>query len=96
MGRGLGPPPLPRLLRVGRGDGAGCGDCSDVCGDCAGAEVAVVGAVAPTEVPEGVVPGTTCTTGRAVVVTTGVGAVPTAVGGADEGLGALGRGRGRP
>ena len=52
-------------------------------------------AVGPTEVPDGVVPGTTCTTGRAVVdTTTGVGAVPTAVGTADEAVAvALGRGR---
>ena len=95
MGRGLGPTPLPGLLRVGRGDCAGSGDCSAVCGDWAGAEVVLVAAVGPTEVPDGVVPGTTCTTGRAVVgTTTGVGALPTAVGTADEAVAvALGRGR---
>ena len=100
MGRGLGPTPLPGLLRVGRGDCAGCGDCagwgdcSAGCGDCADAEVVLVAAVGLTEVPDGVVPGTTCTTGRAVVdTTTGVGALPTAVAPAGAAVAvALGRG----
>ena len=77
----MGLTPLPGLVRVGCGAWVGFG-----------CEVVVVAPVLPTVVttvvpagdPDGVVPGTTSTTGRAVVVSTGVGAVPTDVGTADE------------
>lgn len=91
----MGLTPLPGLVRVGCAAWVGFGSEVVVV---ASVLPTVVSTVVPTAVPtgdsDGVVPGTTSTTGRAVVASTGVGAVPTDVGTTDEeGVVAFGRGR---